>query len=267
MRKFFIKLLMVSMFFGVPFTAFGGLVASLSDRYALVIGNADYRNIAKLQTPVKDAQDMAAALEKLGFTVDLRLNVGVVEMTRAVEEYSARLTVSSEGIFWFARHGVQARNEAYMLAVDADTATETTLKAGAISVRNLLESLERAKNRVNTVVIDSSMTPMAASETEIAMTPLILKNFPNDIFYIQSTSPGQPAMDHLAGSGHSPFAQAFLNNINKPEPLNLLISDIVRETFTASGGTQKPFYQSYLLNNKTYALCRYEDVRRNQSIR
>jgi hypothetical protein len=264
MRNFFIKLLTVSMIFGVPFIAFGGLV--IDGRYALVIGNANYRNIAQLQNPVKDAQDMAAALEKLGFSVDLRLNVGVVEMTRAVEEYGARLTVSSEGFFWFAGHGVQARNEAYMLAVDADTATETTLKAGAISVRNLLESLERAKNRVNTVVIDTEMYPLTASESVVAITPRILGSFSNDIFYIQSVSPGQFAADGVAGE-HSPFAQAFLNNINKPEPLNLLISDIVRETFTASGGTQKPFYQSYLLNNKTYALRRYEDVRRNQSTR
>jgi hypothetical protein len=262
MHNFIIKLLTVSMFLGVSFTAFGGLV--INRRYALVIGNANYRNIARLQNPVKDAQDMAAALEKLGFSVDLRLNVGVVEMTRAVEAYSARLTTDSEGFFWFAGYGVQVRNEGYMLAIDANTATETTLKAGAIPVRSFLESLERAKNRVNTVVIDTDMHPFTDSESVVAITPHILGDFTNDIFYIQSASPGQSVSD---GPGHSPFAQAFLNNINRPEPLNLLISDIVRETLTASGGSQKPFYQSYLLNNKTYTLCRDEDVRSYQSTR
>ena len=38
-------------------------------RLALVIGNSQYQNVAKLPNPANDASDIAAELEKLGFEV------------------------------------------------------------------------------------------------------------------------------------------------------------------------------------------------------
>jgi hypothetical protein len=48
-------------------------------RMALVIGNASY-DVSPLKNPVNDATDMAAALQRLGFTVTRRLNANQAEM-------------------------------------------------------------------------------------------------------------------------------------------------------------------------------------------
>jgi hypothetical protein len=43
--------------------------AQADTRIALVIGNSAYKNVAQLPNPVHDAQDTAAALQRMGFTV------------------------------------------------------------------------------------------------------------------------------------------------------------------------------------------------------
>ena len=53
----------------------GAAPAGTERRLALVIGNKDYQNVSKLNNPLNDADDMAAALRELGFEVILRKNL------------------------------------------------------------------------------------------------------------------------------------------------------------------------------------------------
>jgi len=76
---------------------------------------------------------------------------------------------------------------------------------------------------------------------------------PTDFFIFYSTSPGGEALD---GTGrNSPFAEAFLNNIQKNEPLNLLASDIVSDTLKLTGRRQRPSYNSQIINNKMFSIA------------
>ena len=57
-------------------------------KFALVIGNGDYSGgLPRLANPVNDANDIAAVLEHLGFTVDKVLN-GTLEL---MEDAAIRL--------------------------------------------------------------------------------------------------------------------------------------------------------------------------------
>ena len=51
-------------------------------KYALVIGNGAYTGLSRLANPVNDANDVAAALQGLGFTVDKVLNGSLDQMER-----------------------------------------------------------------------------------------------------------------------------------------------------------------------------------------
>jgi hypothetical protein len=54
---------------------------SASQKYALVIGNADYQRIEKLNNTVNDAQDIGAALHDLGYqVVTLRCQVQILSI-------------------------------------------------------------------------------------------------------------------------------------------------------------------------------------------
>ena len=50
---------------------FLGARAEAAERVALIVGNSDYRNAPHLSNPVNDASDVAAAFERLGFSVRL----------------------------------------------------------------------------------------------------------------------------------------------------------------------------------------------------
>src|ERR1035437_2310588 len=57
-------------------------------RVALVIGNSDYKNVARLRNPANDAAAVVAMFKKAGFdSVDLRQDLNVVEMRRALREF------------------------------------------------------------------------------------------------------------------------------------------------------------------------------------
>src|SRR5215510_4910121 len=67
-----------------------GLIApALADkRVALVVGNADYRNVPRLLNPRNDAEDMAESLRALGFEVVARTNADRRQFTQALIEFS-----------------------------------------------------------------------------------------------------------------------------------------------------------------------------------
>ena len=64
------------------------LPARAESRFALVIGNGAYKNVPALANPPNDAKDIAAALKSLGFKVTLKLNLDLVAMQRAIEEFA-----------------------------------------------------------------------------------------------------------------------------------------------------------------------------------
>ena len=66
-------------------------------RVALVIGNSDYRS-APLDNPANDASDLAAALEKQGFNVLVRENVGERGLKEAVDVFAKHLQ-KGDGVF------------------------------------------------------------------------------------------------------------------------------------------------------------------------
>jgi WD40 repeat protein len=106
-------------------------------KYALVIGNGAYTGITKLNNPVNDANDMKAALQGLGFTVDTVVNGSRVQMETAVERFKNRLagSKSSYGFFFYAGHGVQSGGVNYLIPVDADIRSESYLPDRAVSVQ------------------------------------------------------------------------------------------------------------------------------------
>jgi tetratricopeptide (TPR) repeat protein len=129
-------------------------------KYALVIGNGAYTNITrlpKLNNPANDANDMASALQELGFQVDKVIDGDRVAMQDAVERLKNRLSTDSNayGFFFYAGHGVQSERENYLIPVDADIPSESYLGNRALPLQVVLGELNRAANTLNVVVLDA----------------------------------------------------------------------------------------------------------------
>ena len=73
-------------------------------RIALVIGNGEYKT-SSLANPVNDANDMAAALKKLGFSVRLKINADQKSIEDSIRAFGKELRSGGVGLFYFSGHG------------------------------------------------------------------------------------------------------------------------------------------------------------------
>ena len=123
-------------------------------KIALVIGNGNYANLASLSNPVNDANDIAAVLRHLGFTVDILLNGNLEQMEDAVLLLKEKLRAEENGygFFYYAGHGVQSGGDNFLIPVNANIPSENYLRNRAMSVQQVLDELNEARNSLNVVV-------------------------------------------------------------------------------------------------------------------
>jgi len=234
--------------------------AQAGNRYALVIGNAEYQRIDKLKNTVNDAQDISAALQNLGYQVDLKLNLGHLQMVDAIESFTTKLAsgnrAANEGFFWYAGHAVQIQDENYLLPVDITTDTVSRVRAGSFSLNNLIDMLDKANNKVNVLILDACRdNPLPSSGRGGGGRGLaIVSEPPSDLFIMFSTAPGNKADDGAAGKRNSPFAEAFLKHIMSTEPVYQMAIDVTQETLNLTGQRQRPFQRGSIISEKYYSL-------------
>lgn len=87
---------------------------------------------------------------------------------------------------------------------------------------------------------------------------------PPDLFMIYSTAPGTTASDGT-GRRNSPFAEAFLNNINSTEPLTIMVGHITSETMSLINQRQRPFTSQSMSSENIYYSLNPAAVRSNPS--
>ena len=230
------------------------------NRYALVIGNNDYVNIQRLANPVNDATDIAAKLRTLGYQVDLQTNLTNVAMARTINDFVNRLARnrSNEGFFWFAGHGVQIGGENYMLPIDVVSTNEVEARHSSFQVRRLIELLDQvARNKVNIVVLDACrdnpFPNIPGAFRNITRGLGVIQNLPPDLLVIFSTEPGTVAADGT-GQRNSPFTQAFLQNMDSHDDIQMVFRAIAQETMRLTNNVQRPFQEGSFMNLLFYSL-------------
>jgi len=227
------------------FVSSAGLFAqqnvSAPQKFALVIGNGKYVNITKLNNPENDANDMAAALQGLGFTVDKLLNGTLDQMESAAIRLKNRLSSSknSYGFLFYAGHGVQSNGENYLIPVDANIQSENFLRQKAVSVQSVLDELNDAGNELNVVVLDACRdNPFSWKRSGSRGLQVVAKQ-PADSIIVFATSAGSTADDGNGRNGL--FTGHLLNNIKTP---GLEVTEVFRRTMgdvaRSSNNQQRP---------------------------
>ena len=123
-------------------------------KVALLIGNSDYRNAAKLANPESDARELSLVLKRIGFSVDVRYNVDRVEMESAIRSFILAARTADIAMFYYSGHGLEVSGENYLLPVDVRMSDETALKFETISPTVITEALAGDK-RVGIVLLDA----------------------------------------------------------------------------------------------------------------
>jgi len=206
------------------------LAAALSfaqQKYALVIGNGNYTGLSRLANPVNDANDMTAALQGLGFTVDKVLDGNLDQIENAIIRLKNRLSVSknSYGFFFYAGHGVQSNGVNYLIPVGASISTENSLRDRAVSVQWALSELNDAGNDLNVVVLDACRDNPFAWARSGSRGLSVISNQPADSIVVYATSAGSTAADGTGRNGL--FTAQLFKNIATP---GLEANEIFRRT-------------------------------------
>ena len=143
------RLLILVVFFSVWLDC---SAADASKKVALVIGNGAYPS-APLRNPANDAKAIAAKLRELGFDVQLKTDASQKDMSRAINELGERVKLGSTALFYYAGHGIQVKGKNFLIPVDAEIFSESSVRGESIDLDQVLDQLGTAN--ISLVVLDA----------------------------------------------------------------------------------------------------------------
>jgi len=257
------------------------LVATAQERIALIIGNADYET-APLITTINDASEMASALSNLGFSVAHLADANHEQMLQAIEEFGDKLHEDSVGLFYYAGHAAQIKDNNYLVPINnGHIDSSFKLRSSSVTSQSIQELMVESGSKVNFIFLDScrnipSWDAIKGLEEGLAKTEGIesedeaqffdeddndttrgvtIKAAPQTkkiktakgMLISFSTNPGNTASD---GSGnHSPYTKHLLEQINKPNLQVEMMLKAVQAGVEDETNGQIPWYESSIIGS------------------
>ncbi len=213
-----------------------------NNRIALVIGNADYKQISKLDNPVNDAEDIAKALKGFGFEVIFRKNETKRGMTDALAELGRKAKGAEAALLYYAGHGMQVRGENYLLPVNVSAGSEAAIIDESVSVNRVLDELEGGA-RINMVMLDACRdNPITGKFRSVGRGLAATTSVPKGTVIVYATDPGNTAADGETGGRNGLFTASMLRALQgKDLSLQGVLTSASAEVDRASKGKQTPY--------------------------
>ena len=229
-------------------------------RFALVIGNATYRNVQPLRNPKHDAAAVAAKLQQLGYQVVYALDVDRREMNGAVDSFLSMVEPGSEALVYYSGHGVDLNGSNYLLPIDIpalDPDQERMLRTEGVNVNELLLDLQERSARVNIVILDACRdnpfrvaSRYGATRSLGTTRGLAAIEPPRGTFIMFAAGVGEQALDNLGANDPDPnglFTRKFLALLDQDglEIHSLILrlrAQVQEAALTVGGHDQTPGY-------------------------
>ncbi len=219
-------------------------------RIALVIGNSNYQNVARLPNPANDAKAVAELLNTAGFEVISATDLNHNQMIEVMQDFSAKIAgrgANTVAMVYYAGHGVQLAGENYLVPVDARISSEPDLIDGSVRLVDVMATLEAIPSRMRIVILDACRNNPFASLND-AGRGLAIVDAPNGSIVGYSTAPGTEALDGVGN--HSPYTDAFLRLAHeKNVPIEQLFKRVRLEVNDLTDGRQTPWESSSLTSD------------------
>jgi formylglycine-generating enzyme required for sulfatase activity len=208
----------------------GDMPAGSERRLALVVGNKDYRRAdARLTNPLNDADDMARALEALGFDVILKKNLTLADFKTATDEFGSKLSQYNVALFYYSGHGLQFNGENYLVPIDANLQTLSDAEDDCLRLGRIMGKMKAANTKNNLVFLDACRNnpfPKSDGSKGRPAEGLTIPNNPPGTMVVFATEEGSTADDN-ASARNGLFTSELLLHLSTP---NLSIGDIVLST-------------------------------------
>jgi TPR repeat protein len=229
-------------------------------RVALIIGNGAYTQAPHLPNPGHDAQDVAAALKRIGFETIVGLDLDQASMQDAAIRFARAARTADVALFYYSGHAIQYGGVNYLMPIDALLHDEADLRR-MVRADEMLADLQQAKN-LRILVLDSCRNNPLAEQLKrfIGSTRgigigrgLAPMESPDGTIISYATQAGRTADD---GQGrNSPYTIAFLKHIADKEDIATVFHRISSSVVDTSKGTQRPelslsFFGEFYLNGR-----------------
>lgn len=212
----------------------GGRIVEAQSKVALVVGNANYKNALPLNNSGNDANDMCAALRKLGFEVICKIDIATKrEFKDAIFEFTGKINPRTVALFYFAGHGVQVDGINYLIPVQAQLRTKSDIEDESIQVNYLMSELEARQAVLNIFFMDACRDNPFANPIRgyVPMMGMASQLYaPRNSIIAMSTGAGQLSLDGDGRNGT--FTKNLLQHISVPHQT---IEEALKAT---SGGTR-----------------------------
>jgi tetratricopeptide (TPR) repeat protein len=210
-------------------------------RVALVIGNSSYKQ-SPLVSTINDANDMAAALTKLGFAVMLGTNLNVFAMTNIFERFARRAKTADVALVFYSGHGAQYKEANYLVPLEDNMQWPRDAPEGFEKYINLQDQVNAIKNlaRTRILIVDACRTDGGFEAIEREYGPDLKKTSATEgMFIAYASAPDHFSYDGGDGSRNSPFTRALLRNLfEKGLELRDLLTRVRNEAYVQSGKLQ-----------------------------
>ena len=110
-------------------------------RVALVIGNSRYEHVSQLPNTSNDSQDLADALERIGFDVTREADLQYRDMRLAIRDFAEAAADADVVVVYFAGHGMEIDNTNYLIPVNAELQSDRDVDLEAIRLDTIIGAI------------------------------------------------------------------------------------------------------------------------------
>lgn len=239
-------------------------------RFAFVMGNGAYQNIAKLPNALNDANATRTMLQEAGFDVTSATDLSLAGLRSALDVFVDKVKQGGAGataLVYYAGHAVQLDGANYILPTDVRPETSANIPNQSLSLTEILRKLDAAGARAKIAILDACRNnPFAGRELSRGLALQMVDGAAEGIrseaglaridsnsgtFVAFATSPGSTAAD---GAGpNSPFTTALLREAREPGlPIEQVFRRIRLAVHDTTNGVQIPWDTSSLITDFSF---------------
>ena len=233
-------------------------------RVALIIGNGRYAHATALTNPARDAEAMAALLQKLGFDVVTGIDLDLKAIGDVQGAFEDKLHSNPDvALLFYAGHGLQVDGRNYLVPIDAQISQRAHLASRALLFNDVLEPMAQHAG-ASLIFLDACRDNPFARNLLRAYEPSAPRKVTDALpstgpirgglarvdkiagtFIAYATAPDTVAYDGLGAN--SPFTGALLRHVESPGlSVGDMMIDVRNAVLAETNGRQEPWDQSSL---------------------
>ena len=239
--------------------------AAAREKDALIIANKDYLHGPTLDNPIKDAKVIAKTLTAAGFNVELKTDLGLADMRRAIRQFAAKeANTDNVALFYYSGHGAEVDGVNYLIPVDATLTDASKARFEALTLDDVQNFLHRDPTNadkkaghfqrgLNIIVLDACRDNPYRKTKGGAFGGLGSFTGARGTLIWYATQP-KDVTDDGAGQPMSPFAAAFTGAIaaSHGEPVEDTFKQVALRTMQATDGRQQPWTTGYITGDFSF---------------